>query len=77
VQFYDFEVLKGEEIISAERSIPLYSPKAAWPKIIRLAKSLKMPGCRIRVKEHAGETIILVGAVAALRYADYDFSAAA
>jgi hypothetical protein len=76
VELYDFEVLRGEEVVSAERSVPLYSPRAAWPRIIRLAKSLKIPGCRIRVKEQ-GETIILVGAAAALRYADFDFSAAA
>ena len=62
--------------IAAERSVPLYSPKAAWPRIIRLAKRLNLPGCRIRVKEQ-GETIILVGAaarVALLR--DFDFSRA-
>jgi hypothetical protein len=76
LQLYDFEVLRGEEIVAAERSVPLYSPKAAWPKIIKLAKSLNLPGCRIRVKEQ-GETIILVGAAAALRYSDFDFSAAA
>ena len=51
---------------------PLDSPKAAWPKIVRLAKSLKQTGCRFRVKEQ-GETIILVGAAAALRYAHLDF----
>ena len=76
MELYDFEVLRGEEVITAERSIPLHSPKAAWPKIIRLAKSLRAPGCRIRVKEQ-GETIILVGAAAALRYSDFDFSTAA
>ena len=76
MELYDFEVVRGEEVIAAERSVPLYSPKAAWPRIIRLAKSLKLPGCRIRVKEQ-GETIILVGAVAALRYSDFDFSEAA
>ena len=76
VELYDFEVLRGEEVIAAERSVPLYSPKAAWPRIIKLAKSLKLPGCRIRVKEQ-GETIILVGAAAALRYSNFDFSAAA
>jgi len=76
VELYDFEVLRGEEVIAAERSIPLSCPKAAWPKIIRLAKSLNMPRCRIRVKEQ-GETIILIGAAAALRYPDYDFFAAA
>jgi len=76
VELYDFEVVRGEEVIAAERSVPLYSPKAAWPRIIKLAKSLKLPGCRIRVKEQ-GETIILVGAVSALRYSDFDFSEAA
>jgi hypothetical protein len=44
VDLYDFEVLRSEEVIAAERSIPLYSPKAAWPKIIELAKSVNMPG---------------------------------
>lgn len=73
---YDFEILKGEEVIAAERAIPLNDPKAAWPRIIKLAKGLKLAGCRIRVKE-AGETIILVGAAAALRYVDFDFSTAA
>jgi hypothetical protein len=76
VAFYDFEVLKGEEVIAAERSVPLYSPKAAWPRIIKLAKGLTLGGCRIRVKEQ-GETIILIGAAAALRYSEFDFSAAA
>jgi hypothetical protein len=76
VAFYDFEVLKGEEVVAAERSVPLYSPKAAWPKIIKLAKSLNLGGYRIRVKEQ-GETIILIGAAAALRYSDFDFSTAA
>ena len=76
MELYDFEVLRGEEVIAAERSVPLYSPKAAWPRIIRLAKSITLSGCRIRVKEK-GETIILVGAKAALRYSHFDFSAAA
>ena len=76
MELYDFEVLRGEEVIAAERSVPLYSPKAAWPRIIKLAKSLSLSGCRIRVKER-GETIILVGAAAALRYSDFDFSTAA
>lgn len=76
MKLYDFEILRGEEVVSAERSVPLYDPKAAWPRIIRMAKSLNIRGCRIRVKEQ-GETIILVGAAVALRYSDFDFSAAA
>ncbi len=46
MELYDFEVVRGEEVIAAERSVPLYSPKAAWPKIIKLAKSLNLPGCQ-------------------------------
>jgi hypothetical protein len=76
VEYYDFEVLRGEEVIAAERSVPLTSSKAAWPKIIKLAKGLNVTRCRIRVKER-GETIILIGAAVALLYSDFDFSAAA
>jgi hypothetical protein len=76
VEYYDFEVLRGEEVIAAERSVPLNSSKAAWPKVIKLAKGLNLTRCRIRVKER-GETIILIGAAVALLYSDFDFSAAA
>ena len=76
MKLYDFEVLKGDEVISAERSIPLNSPRAAWPKIVRMAKAAKLSGCRFRVKEQ-GETIILVGASVALLYPDFDFPEAA
>lgn len=69
---YDFEVIKGEEVVSAERSVPLYSPKAAWPKVVSIAKSIGLTGCRIRVKEH-GQTIILIGAAAALQHPHLDF----
>jgi hypothetical protein len=71
MQLYDFEVLKGEEIIATEASVPLNDPKAAWPKIAKIAKNLRSPGCRIRVREESGETIILIGAKAAQRYADF------
>jgi hypothetical protein len=70
VQFYDFEVLKGEEIIAAERSVPLPDTRAAWPKIAKIAKKITLSGCRIRVREQSGETIILIGAAAAQRYPD-------
>ncbi len=76
MELYDFEVLRGDEIIAAERSVPLHSSRAAWPRILKLAKSVNSSACRIRVKER-GETIILLGASAALRYADFDFSEAA
>jgi len=75
MQFYQFEVLKGEEVISSEPSVPLYNTKAAWPKIAKLAKSINLPGYRIRVREQSGATIILVGVAVAMRYADFNFGA--
>jgi hypothetical protein len=65
---YDFEVLKDDETIAAERSVLLRSPRAAWPRIAELAKRAAGPGCRIRVTNHSGETVILVGAASARRY---------
>jgi hypothetical protein len=44
--------------------------------VIKLAKRVASKTCRIRVKE-GGETIIIVGASAALLYADFDFPEAA
>jgi hypothetical protein len=40
-----------------------------------MAKSVKLPACRIRVREQSGDTIILVGAAAAMRCADFNFGA--
>ena len=76
MNLYDFEVLKGEQVIAAERNVPLHNPRAAWPRIMAMARRVSRTRCRIRVKER-GETIILIGATAALRYQDFDFSAAA
>ena len=75
IEAYHFEVLKGEEVIAAEAPVQLSNSKAAWPKIAKIAKRIKSPGCRIRVRDQSGETIILVGVTAALRYADFDFAA--
>ena len=74
--YYDFEVLQGDEVIAAETSVALESSRAAWPKIVTIARRLDLPGCRIRVREEqSGETIILIGAVAARRYPDFAFCA--
>ena len=70
MQLYDFEVLNGDEIIAAEPAVALCDTRAAWPKIAKIARRITRPGCRIRVREQSGETIILIGAVAAQRYAD-------
>ena len=68
MQYYDFEVLRGDDIIAAERAVALNDSRAAWPKVVGIAKALEAPGCRIRVREQQGDTIILIGATAARRY---------
>ena len=67
MDYYDFEVLQGDEVISVERAV-LSDSRAAWPKVIGMAETLHAPGCRIRVREPEGDTIILIGAAAARRY---------
>jgi hypothetical protein len=52
-------VLNGDEIIAAESAVPLCDTRAAWPKIANIAKKITLRGCRIRVREQSGETIIL------------------
>ena len=75
MSYYDFEVLRGDDVIVAETSVPLDSTRAAWPKIIDMAKTLDSPGFRIRVRDHSGGTVILIGAAAARRYPDRAFCA--
>jgi hypothetical protein len=67
MQRYDFEVLKGDRTIAAERSIMLRNTRAAWPKIAELAKTVHTPGCFIRVKDQSGDTVILIGVASARR----------
>jgi hypothetical protein len=40
VPFYDFEVLQGDDVVSAERLVALDSSRAAWPKIVNMAQTL-------------------------------------
>jgi hypothetical protein len=44
--------------------------KVQFSKIAKIAKKITLSGCRIRVREQSGETIILIGAAAAQRYPD-------
>lgn len=61
MQRYDFEVLKGDAIVAAERSIMLRNSNAAWPRIAKLAMIFETPGYLIRVKDESGDAVILVG----------------
>ena len=68
MQCYDFEVIKDDQTIAAERSVMLRNAKATWPRIAKLANAVQTPGCLIRVKDQSGHTVILVGAASARRY---------
>ncbi len=56
MQLYNFEVLRGEEVIAVQPSVPLRDTKAAWPKIAKIAKSISLPDCRIRVRENLAQS---------------------
>ncbi len=75
MRLYNFEVLRGDDVIAVQSSVPLRDTRSAWPKIARIARSIGLPGCRIRVREQSGEIVILIGAEAARRYADPGASA--
>ncbi len=50
---YDFEVLRGDEIIVAERVVAT-GLRDVWSRIARMAEDVDEPGCQIRVTEEAG-----------------------
>ena len=68
MECYDFEVIKDDQTIVAERSVRLRNTKATWPRIAELANAVDTPGCFIRVKDQFGETVIQVGVASARRY---------
>jgi hypothetical protein len=51
---YDFEVLKDGAVIAANQTIALPDTRAAWPKVVELAKTFDKPGYKIRVRDEAG-----------------------
>ena len=57
---YDFEIVKGDEIILKREAILLRNLRAAWPIIYELAAS-HMRGSQIRVRNARGEFEILIG----------------
>lgn len=65
MKYYDFEVLSGDKVLSARRSVAMRDLKAAWPMVTEMAFSVSQSGCRIRVKDEAGAIVILTGVAAA------------
>ena len=61
---YDFAVLKGDEIIMAER-LAMTGLCDVWSRVARMAEDVDEPGCQIRVTEEAGGITILIGVTAA------------
>ena len=69
MHLYDFEVLRDGAVIAAKRAIGLPDTRAAWPEIVRLAKGVDQPGCKIRVLDESGRIVILTGVATVLRHA--------
>ena len=65
MEVYDFEVLRGDELIASARSIAISEPRAAWPKVLELAANVGDAGCRILVRNQAREAVISIGVNAA------------
>jgi hypothetical protein len=63
---YDFEVLKGEEVVLRPPRLKLEDDRAAWAMVGVLAQSFRSSGYRIRVRGPNGEILILIGVAAAL-----------
>jgi hypothetical protein len=66
-----FEVLEGHVVI-ATAPFFIETPDALWKKITELA-NFHAQGCRIRVTDQSGATVILVGVATALRLAAFPF----
>lgn len=64
--YYDFEVVKDNQVVSAKRRIRLARVRAAWPIIAELA-ARHVKGSLIRVRNARGEIEILIGVAAARR----------
>ena len=62
-------------MISVEPSVPLYNTKAAWPKIDKNSEEHQIAGMQHPRARAVWPDVILVGAVAAMRYADFNFGA--
>jgi hypothetical protein len=75
VKLYDFEVLSGDRVVSARRSVALRDLKGAWPMITEMALATDEAGCRIRVTDETGAIVILTGVAAARRHAVADIAA--
>jgi hypothetical protein len=65
VHLHDFEVLKGDRVVSARRSVAVADLKNAWPVIAEMAMATKEAGCRLRVTDETGAIVILIGVAAA------------
>ena len=65
VQLHDFEVLKGDRVVSARRSVVVGDLKDAWPVIAEMAMATQEAGCRVRVTDETGAIVILIGVATA------------
>jgi hypothetical protein len=66
VNLHNFEVLKGDRVVLARRSVVIGDLRDAWAVIAEMAMATKEAGCRVRVTDETGGIVILTG-VAAVR----------
>jgi hypothetical protein len=62
---YDFEVLRGEQVVFRPASVQLEGDSAAWPVLRTLGERFQSSDYRIRVRGPGGETVIFIDATAA------------
>jgi hypothetical protein len=65
VKLHDFEVLKGDRVVLARRSVVIGDLKDAWPVIAEMAMATQEAGCRVRVTDETGAIVILIGVATA------------
>ena len=65
MKLHDFEVLKGDRVVLARRSVVIDNLKDAWPVITEMEMTTKEAGCRVRVTDETGAIVILIGVATA------------
>ncbi len=64
---YEVNVLRKDQTVAAYQAIVVSHSRALWPRVAELAWSVGESGGQIRVIDHAGELVILVGVDSARR----------
>ena len=69
MKLYDFEILKGEGVVSRRTGVAVGDVKSVWPIVTDMARNADHVGCRIRVTDETGAIVVLTGVASAQLYA--------